>query len=361
MARSISRFLHLVLLFAGALSAQDFSDLSARAAAARTAGDSKSAIILYRQALQLKPDWAEGWWLSGSLAYDSENYGQAVEALQHLVQLRPKAGLAWALLGLCEYETHAYSPALDHVRQAMALGVGDQPQMRLVLQFHEASLLTKQGHFEAALRQYASFLPAKVSDENVLLGLGLAQLRQPMIPAEVAPERRDLLLSAGRALAAFLTHDDVAVHAAYSELVQRFPNEPEAHYAFGYFLFASDPQGAIAQWESALAADSGYAPAHAMLSWAFFLRDQQDKALVHAETAVSKDAGLTVAQIVLGRLLADRGRIADGLAHLTQAALLEPENLEAHLGLATAYSQAGRKADAQRERQICLRMQAGAK
>jgi tetratricopeptide (TPR) repeat protein len=337
-----------------------FEDLAARAAAARNANDSKSAIALYRQALRINPDWVEGLWMAGSLQYDSGQYADAAEPLRHLAELRPPAGPAWALLGLCEYETGNYAPALDHIQRGLSLGVGDQQQMILVLSFHQAILLTKAGRFDDAIRAYAGFVPAKVDDDQVLLGLGLANLHETQTPAEVSPSRHAMVATAGRALAAFLAHDTATAQAAYQELIAHFPGDARVHYAYGYFLFGFDQDHAIEEWRRALAIAPDLADADAMLSWTYWLREEKEPALLHAKAAVAHDPNLPVAQVVLGRLLAQSGQIAEGIEHLERAIQTEPANLEAHMALATAYSEAGRKADSRRERQLCVKMQSEA-
>ncbi|MGA8026459.1 MAG: tetratricopeptide repeat protein [Bryobacteraceae bacterium] len=338
----------------------NFADLSAKAARARDANDIESAIRLYREALRLNPAWHEGWWMAGSLQYDSEQYADAAESLGHLVNLTPDAGPAWALLGLCEYETGSFARAFEDIQRGLAIGVGDQPQMIDVLKFHEALLLSKRGEFDSALQLYSTFIPTTISDRQVLLGLGLAALRHANVPTEIPPEQADLFMLAGRAMAAFLTGQYDAAQISCDQLLVRFPDNPDVHFAYGYFVLRTDVQRAIGEWNRTLSIDPSNAAAHAMLSWTFWLEGENEKAFTHAGKAVAGDPNSTVGQIVLGRLLVQKGELATGVEHLERAARKDPTNLEAHLALATAYSEAGRKADSQAERQLCLKMQSEA-
>jgi Tfp pilus assembly protein PilF len=52
----------------------------------------------------------------------------------------------------------------------------------------------------------------------------------------------------------------------------------------------------------------------------------------------------------------ETGDLKGGMEHLEKALQLEPNNLEAHLALAKAYSESGHKEDARRERILCLRL-----
>src|SRR5260221_14167941 len=67
-------FAFLVLISLTSLAAAQstpatFDDLVARATEARSHNDIPAAIALYGQAVQLKPDWPEGWWYLGMLKY----------------------------------------------------------------------------------------------------------------------------------------------------------------------------------------------------------------------------------------------------------------------------------------------------
>ena len=118
------------------LRAQDpssgFDDLAAKAEAARDAGDAGNAIRYYQAALQLRPQWEEGWWYLGTVLYDSDRFGDAVAPFQHVTQLDPKLGPAWAFLGLCEFELGQYPESLEHLQRAQTLGFAENPELRKV-------------------------------------------------------------------------------------------------------------------------------------------------------------------------------------------------------------------------------------
>src|ERR1035438_10563934 len=59
---------------ARAHAAPSFETLSRQAAEARDTKRLAEALILYRKALKLKPDWADGLWEAGSIEYDQDQY-----------------------------------------------------------------------------------------------------------------------------------------------------------------------------------------------------------------------------------------------------------------------------------------------
>jgi len=52
--------------------------------------------------------------------------------------------------------------------------------------------------------------------------------------------------------------------------------------------------------------------------------------------------------------LSETGDVGAGLGELKRALQLDPDNLEVHIALVSAYSQAGQMVDARREQAWCL-------
>jgi tetratricopeptide (TPR) repeat protein len=89
-----------------------FQTLSRQAEAARDAKQLDKALVLYQRALKLKPDWDEGLWSLGNIAYDLDRYGECAPAFRRLAGLKPDSAPAWTMSGLCEYKLRRYDAAL---------------------------------------------------------------------------------------------------------------------------------------------------------------------------------------------------------------------------------------------------------
>jgi tetratricopeptide (TPR) repeat protein len=336
-----------------------FDEVSGSAAAARDAGDPSRAIQLYQQAVQLNPQWSLGWWYLGTLQYGVNAYAPAADALTHYLDLTPNAGPAFALRGQCEFEEGQFPESLKDLQQALALGAANEPRNSGIIHFHEALALTRLGRFEEALGQYTILIQHGVlSDpaihDEVISGLGLAGLRMPILPKEGDPSQRDLIAATGQAAATVISGDFTAGRQAFDEVFSRFPATPYLHYVDGYLLFETYPNEAIAQFQKELQVSPSSAVVHAMLAWALGMQGDFAAALPHAEQSVVEDPSLPLAQLVLGRDLLETGDVNNSLPHLEAVLKTEPQNLEAHLALAKAYSVLGRKDDARRERLMCL-------
>jgi len=332
-----------------------FSDVVARATAARDVNDVPQAIELYRQALKLNSQWADGWWFIGSLEYGTGAYSEAERSLSHYLELTPNAAPALAIRGLCEFESGEYPKSLGDLERALALGAANQSRNEKILRYHEALLLTRLGRFEDALRSYAFFSQEEPNPE-LLVAVGLAGLRTPLLPKELKTDQQDLYAAAGKAALDLMKRDKEAARPEFQKIFDRTPAVPNAHYLYGYLLYASDPEEAEVELKKELEINPKNAAAEVMLAWIPLMRNDGSDALPHAQKAVEEDPSLASAQLVLGRALTETGDAKDGIGHLEKTAQLQPDNLEVHLALAKAYSKSGRKEDARRERLLCLEM-----
>ena len=354
------RLLWLCVLIVCGLGAQTFQDLSARATAAREANDGPQAIDLYRQALKLNPQWQEGWWFLGTLLYDSDQYGAGRDAFKRFVSLKADAAPGWAFLGLCEFETGEYAQSLRDVQRALSLGADKQAQLAPVLLYHEALLLTHERQFDTALQKYAvlvSRMQTGSVNDSMLLSIGLAALRVPKLPKDVAPNETDLYVSAGRAASFVFMRDYSRADAAFSQLLNKYPNTPNVHYMHGVYLMARDPDAAFQEFKRELEITPGNDAANAMLAWALLTQGDSEEALPYAEKAAESANSRAFAKYLCGRALAETGAVQRGLKYLQEAETEDASNPDVHVALAAAYSRAGQPAPARREREIAMQME----
>jgi tetratricopeptide (TPR) repeat protein len=330
----------------------EFSDLAARAAAARDQQNLPLAIDLYTQAEQLNPSWQEGWWYLGILQYTSNQYAGAIDAFSHLLQLVPTAVPAMALRGLCEYETADYENALRDLDQAVAHGAANEPRNEQIIRFHLALLLSHASRFEDALVQYTALAKLKAEAPDLFVAIGLAGMRSNSFPAGVASSDREFYQGVGHAGYVFLSGDDEQADQLFSHLFAQYPDRAGIHFCYGYLLFPHDPAMAGDQFQRELAVKPT-SETQALLALTLIYEGRFSDALPPAQLAYNSDPNLHIAQVALGRALAETGDISHGADLLNKAIERDPRDLEAHLGLASIYSHTGNREEEARERTIC--------
>jgi tetratricopeptide (TPR) repeat protein len=330
-----------------------FQDLAARAAAARDQDNLPLAIQLYTQAEQLKSDWAEGWFYLGLLQYRSNAFPAAIDAFNHFLQLQPGAPPALALRGLCEFETSAYDDSLRDLAEAVAKGAANEPHNEQIIRYHLAQLLARAGRFQDAVTQYQFFASRQIDDPDLLVGLGSAGMRSTLLTKDVPAQDRPLYQSAGAAGYTFLSGYSPEADALFNQLFARYPTTPNLHFFYGFLLFPHAPELAVEQFRAEMTVAPGNVPGRAILAYTLMIAGRYADALTEAETALAAAPDMEMVQLALGRSLAEIGdtnRATDVLNHVLQ---LDPDSLEAHMGLAVVYARTGRREDAYRERMVC--------
>jgi tetratricopeptide (TPR) repeat protein len=333
-----------------ACGAATFDELARQAAAARDADRVPQAIELYQQALQLKPDWSEGWFYLGTLYYDSDRYADAQPAFAQFVKLADKPA-GWAFLGLCEFETGAYTLAHDHLQKALASGLA--PEIEQVVRFHQALLLTRLRLFEQALHWYQVLVRRGIHDPTLIAGLGLNALNKPMLPKEIPPDQQELIAAVGRTAYVWMSGDNAKAEAAFHALLEAYPTTPGVHNFYATYLLSAQPDAAMPELRREIEVNPQSVEARAMLALLLLQAGQAADASSYAKKAAEDQPSSPLAQYAYGLTLADPKEAA---AHLEIAERLDPSNFEYHVALAHAYSRSGRTDDARRERKISIQL-----
>jgi tetratricopeptide (TPR) repeat protein len=341
-----------IAAIASACPAATFEELARQAAAAREGDQVPQAIDLYRQALELKPGWSEGWFYLGTLFYDSDRYAEAQPAFAQFVKLEDKPA-GWAFLGLCEFETGAYAAAREHLQKALDGGVA--PEIEQVVRFHQALVLTRLGLFERALHGYKALVRRGIHDPALIAGLGLNSLNRAMLPNETPPDQKEFIAAAGQAAYFWMAGDNLRAEAAFQTLVAAYPNAPGIHSLYATFLLGSQPQAAQRELQRELEVNPQSVDARALLSLVLMQSGQAAAASSYAQKAAQDGPSSPMAQYAYGLALADTDPIA-AAEHLEVAARLDPSNFEYHVALAHAYSRSGRDDDARRERKLSIQL-----
>jgi tetratricopeptide (TPR) repeat protein len=329
--------------------AASFEELAQRAAAARDAGRVDEAIGLYERAVKLRPAWDEGLWFLGTLHYEKDRYDAARDAFQRFVVLKPDAGMGWALLGLCEYRLRAYDAALDHLQRASQLGLPGGAEVVRAVRLHLGLLYNRKGESELALSVLASLTAAKSPpSRDVCEALGLSLLRWPVVPSEVAEDKRPLVLAMGRAGWSQLAGETEDASKRYAELRALFPSDANVLYAYAVFQLSERKEQAADLFRNVLALDPQHVFARLHLAHLLLQRGEAAEALPLAEEAVKLEPDLPAAHHALGRVLVETGQVDAAIAELEMGIRLAPDSPEMHFALARAYTKAGRSDAAER-------------
>ncbi|HLY15794.1 MAG TPA: tetratricopeptide repeat protein [Bryobacteraceae bacterium] len=349
-------------LFAAAAPAQkaesvSFEQVVKQAGEARDQNRLEDAARLYREALRIKPGWPEGWWFLGTLLYDQDRFPECSDALGRLIDLKPEMGLGQALLGLCEFNIQRYASALRHLLEAERLGFGGEQQLQQVAVYHAALACILLQDYEHAREQLIRLVQSTDVPPDVYLAAGMAALRRPLLPPQIPDSDRDLAAQLGHAVVFELERHPEEAARAYEAVLAVYPKAPGVHYTYGSFLLSSDPDKALAALKQELEIDPDHVPALATIAGEYLKREDAASARPYAEKAARLAPGDFAARTAYGRTLLQLDDVEGAIRELETAVKLAPDSPHARFALAAAYTRAGRKEDAETERNAFKRLQ----
>jgi tetratricopeptide (TPR) repeat protein len=348
------RLLALSLLVANLLPAQQraaVDRLQQTATAAREANRTEEAVDLYGRALKANPAWTEGWWFLGTLDYESDQYIAARDAFRRLLSNEPKMATGWSMLGLCEFETKQYDESLAHLTHAIELGLANHAELLSASNYHRALLLTRNGEFEGAMELMAEVAARGQDNPKTVEAMGIAALRKPVLPSELAPGERELVMGVGRAMSDASARRTADAASEFDALIRQNLTIPQLHFLYGIVLLLNDPDKALVQLKQELDITPRHPQALFSIAEEYVKRSDFKAALPFAESAAEANPHFFAAHSLLGRVLVEgQFDLPRGMQELELAEKMAPQNAQVRFALAGAYAKVGRTNDAARER-----------
>ncbi len=331
------------------LSEEQFQILKDRAEAAREIGELDTAIETYRQILKGRPRWAEGWWSLGTLCYDKDRYAEARDAFRTLAPMTPRDGQVLALLGLCEYRLKEYPQAQIHLEKARVLGLGNNPEMGMVVILHQGILYNMVGQFEQALNLLKSFGLAHQEDPTVLEAMGCATLRVALPPENLPPELKEMVRQFGKAAFLEAEHKREESFALLRKLEAQYRGKPNVAYAFGVaLLLQKENSQALQYFQQELERDPRHFAALLQLALQLIADGRFSESLDYARRASEIHPDQFVPFYAMGRCYLYLNDLARAIPVLEKAARLAPNSSNVQYTLAQAYQRAKRPLEAER-------------
>jgi tetratricopeptide (TPR) repeat protein len=324
---------------------------------ARTAGRLDEAVESYLRAVRIRPQWPDGWWYLGAIFYEKDLYPQARDAFSNLVALEPKRGPAWGMLGLCQFRTREYESSVISLQRGRSLGLDGNQELESVVRYHTALLYIRFAQFEIGYEILREFVRVGNNSPKIVEAFGLIILRMPYLPSEMPTDKREEVLLAGQAGISMAARRLDEARKAFESLLNRYPNDSNVHYSFGVFQLGQDADDALKEFQRALDLEPLHQPAMVQMAFEYLKRDQYTDALPLAERAVQIAPKMYPARNVLGRVLLELGQVDRSIKELEEGVKLAPSIPEMHFALARAYTRAGRKQDADREREVFKKLQ----
>jgi tetratricopeptide (TPR) repeat protein len=338
-----------------------FEALKSKAEAAINAGRNDAALQTLHAALAINPRWDDGWWQAGSILYDRNDFRDARDAFANITEIRPTNGGAWVMMGLCDFELHDFGMSFQHIQRGRALGFPPDAQLSDVALYHQIMDLILFTDYEQAGVLLERFMRAKHRSDGLVMAAGLAALRLPILAEDVGnvftADEAGLIRAVGDAEFLAAGHDIPGARKEFDDLLQRHPDFPNLHYAYGTMLLHyGEDDDARRQLLAELQVTPSSVPTRLQLAGLDLSSSNASDGLPYADDAVRLAPDSFAAHYLRGSLLIKAGKLDDGAKELEASEALEPSSAEVRYALAQAYLHMHRRADALREEQAFKRL-----
>ena len=296
----------------------------------------------------------------GQVAYSLEHQGKLAEAEQAwatIAKQHPRDAQPLAHMGLIESKQEHYKEAIALYRRALALNP-TMPGLKLNL----GLAYFKAEQYREALSELEPMSKAQPDDQRltVLVGMSHYGLKEfssavPFLKkaAEQDPQNGNLLLTLAHSC--LLSTQYPCVLDAYHQLVAMNAESAEADMLVGEALDEmKDPEGAIREFRSAVAANPKEPNVHFGLGYLLWTRAQYTEAAPELQAELENDPHHLPAMLYLADTFIQTNRMDEAQPLLEKLVELNSRREMAHRDLGIVYAEKDRKPDALKEFQKAL-------
>jgi tetratricopeptide (TPR) repeat protein len=332
----------------------ELAQLAAQASAALRQGDFATAIQGFERLTKLAPGIAEFHADLGMAYYSGGRFRDALAPCRQALKLKPTLTAARYFLGLSLAESGQCREALAYLEKDYPR-IPD-PQLKHVMGTNALRCAMALGQSDKAI-DFVRWLSRDFPDDPDVLYLSTH------VHSELSTRASQRLLrTAPSSYQAHQLNAEVKelqgkereAIEEYRKVLAAHPQLTGIHYRLGRLLLAG-PEGpsrldeARREFEQELRLDTGNAGAEYELGEMARRARQWNDAIEHFRHAAQLDPEFVEALIGLGKALVSAGRAPEALAPLEAAAKHSPDNPVAHYQLSFAYRRLGREEEAKKE------------
>lgn len=278
---------------------------------------------------------------------------QAATMLEELDRIQPRTKGVAHELGIVYYRTGRLLPAQAEFAEAVQEDPTDLESIQM-----RGLTLYRLGRPAAAipyLERVRQWNPNANADANYVLGLCYLNSQRYDEAREAFAAQYGVVSESGSAyllLAKMLLQANLAELALENarKALQVSPKLPLGHFLQGeVYLYKSDVNGALEEFEKEREINPGYAPTYDRLGDVYIRVEKYQQAQEALMRAIALDASSTGPFIQMGKVLLRRNDAQTALLYLQHAEKMDPNNFITHTLLGQAYRILGREKEAEAE------------
>jgi tetratricopeptide (TPR) repeat protein len=297
--------------------------------ALREQGKLEEAEAAYRQAIWIKPDLAEAHSNLGTVLFDQGKLDEAEAAYRQAIRIKPGHAKAHSNLGNVLQDLGKLDEAVDAYRRAIKI----RPDYAEA-HFNHGNALRKQGKIDEAVAACRRAITINPDSAEAHCNLGAAFCDQGDLDQAVVAYRQAVQLKPDYAkvqsdLGVALFNQgklDEAI-AAYHQAIRIKPDNVEAYFNLGKaFYDQGNLDLGVAAYRQVIRIKPEYAEAHSNLGVALYDQGKLDEAAATCRQAITLKPNFADAHANLGLALMQLGKLSEAREALKHAVRLSPSN-----------------------------------
>lgn len=282
--------------------------------ACATLKDYQTAISSFRQAIEIKANFADAYFNMGNALAESGRPSQAIEALKRAILVKPR-----------------YAEAHNNLGNLLT----DQERLEEAIASYKAAIKSTPNYAEAYHNLGNAWLKVREQD------LAIVNLQKA---SKLRPNSPEIHQSLGNALNANNCYEESI--ACYERAIALNPNQASAYFNLGNtYVVLGQLEAAIENYKSALTLKPDYGEAHNNMANALRNKGNLPAAIESCRKALEIKPDYLDAYNTLGGVLQDQGELNSAIECYQTALKIEPDYAPAHNHLGVVYQDQG-KSDA---------------
>jgi tetratricopeptide (TPR) repeat protein len=325
-----------------------------KAATYLKANDAESAIKEFNAVLALDPKNTDAYTNLGVIAYFQHDYPTASQDLRKALAINPSLLRAQALLGICQKRSG--DPAARTTLEKSFAKLKDKP-LRIQVGLELADLYDQVGDPGATAVVMKTLVDLDPDNISILF---MAQRTYNELADDTLNKLAMLAPGSARMQQVIAEHlinagDLKGAIDHYQKALQIDPHLPGVHFELGESILQSSPTNPQAQveaqkeFEAAIATDGDSAKTECALAAIAASQSDYVGAFARYQHAYKLDPNEIEAQLGLAKLLMTQQKPEQAIKYLREAVQSDPLNGEAHYRLGLAYRDLKMTADAEKE------------
>lgn len=331
----------------------------ARAIRLHQAGDVQGAIAEYEQCLKLEPERIDAISNLGAALARLGRYPEAIEQYRHALKLSPGDSRIRMNLAIAYYKSDMLAEAIHELASLHESAAGNEQILMLL-----SDCYFRLGENRKVVELLRPVAASSVDNRAILYLLGTALIRDNQI-VEGQAFIEQLLRQGESAETQLLIGTTQLMSGQYAEaektLARAVSLNPELPEVFAYYgtalMKAGDAEAAGRAFRQELARDPGSYLANLNLGCLLRDRGKLDEAMPRLRRAREIRPHAAQAQLELGKAYLAASRWPEAAAELESAARENPESIEVHQALADVYERMKRPADRDAQRAMAQRLE----